>query len=286
MGLIHSYLSNLSKRVVLPVDDVNQFDNRDEAAVARLASFIDTVIRPYFRAEIRGCERVVAGAGLFVGNHNAGLLAPEAFLLGATLFKKHGIEAVPYSLMGDLPLKIPMIKKLFVPLGVVRACRENGLKLLMRGSKVLVFPGGDIEALRSYRDRDRIIFDNRRGYIRLALRAGVPIYPVVTAGAHSTFIVLTDGRRLMKFFGTSRWLRLGTWPITLCLPWGVIIGPGLIYLPWPTRIIQEVLPPIYFERSGESAAADDEYVRVCAENVESTMQATLTRLAAERARYA
>jgi len=264
------------------ISDVDQFSHREEAAVARLASIVDSVVRPYFRAEVRGCEHVPAGAGLFVGNHNAGLLAPEAFLLGATLFHTHGIEAVPYSLMGDLPLKIPWLKKLLLPLGVVRACRDNGLKLLAGGSKVLVYPGGDIEALRPYRDRDRIIFDNRRGYIRLALSAGVPIYPVVTAGAHSTFIILTDGRRIMKFLGTSRWLRLGTWPITLCLPWGVVFGPGLIYLPWPTRIIQEVLPPIYFERSGEAAASDHEYVRACAARVESTMQHALTKLALER----
>ena len=284
MGLVHSYLSHYLKNTSPSVYNLNQFDNRDETAIARIASFVDTVVRPYFHAEVRGLDRVLSGAGLFVGNHNAGLLAPEAFLLGATLFRKYGLEGVPYSLMGDLPLKIPLVKKYVLPLGVVRACKENGLKLLAQGSKVLVYPGGDIEALRPYRDRDRIIFNNRRGYIRLALSAGVPIYPVVTAGAHSTFIVLSDGRRFMKFLGTSRWLRLGTWPITLCLPWGVVIGPGLIYLPWPSRIIQEVLAPITFERSGESAATDDEYVRVCAEKVESTMQAALTKLAQERAK--
>ena len=186
--------------------------------------------------------------------------------------------------MGDLPFNILPIRRLVVPLGVVRANKENGQNLLARGSKVLVYPGGDIEALRPYRDRNRIVFDKRQGYIKLAITSGVPIYPVVTAGAHSTFVVLTDNRRLMKFLGTSKWLRFGTWPISLCLPWGMIVGPLQLYWPWPTRILQEILPPIFFERSGEAAAADDEYVKTCAEHVESTMQIALTRLANERSK--
>lgn len=266
----------------MQLEDCQPFGARDEERIARLCSVVDTVIRPWFRAEVRGLERIEPGPALYVGNHNAGLMMPEALLLGAAVYRAHGIDAVPFGLAGDSVVSLPILRELTVPLGAVRANPENARRLLSSGAKVLVYPGGDLEAMRPFRDRDRIVFGGRRGYIRTAVREGVPVIPVVTAGAHSTFVVLTDGQWLAKLFRAEQLLRIKVWPITLCLPWGIVIGPALVYLPWPSRILQEVLEPIRFDRQGEEAAADEAYVRACAEQVETTMQRALTRLARER----
>jgi len=263
-------------------DDIDSLDNRDEAQIARLSTFVDTVVRPWFRAEVRGLDRVPLGPALYVGNHNAGLLMPEALLLGAAVYRAHGLRAVPFGLAGDSVVSLPLLRELVVPLGAVRASPDNARRLLARGDKVLVYPGGDYEAMRPFRDRHRIVFNGRRGYVRTAVRAGVPVLPVVAAGAHSTFVILDDGRWLAKLVGAEKFLRIGVWPITLCLPWGLVVGPWLVYLPWPSRIIVEVLDPIRFDREGEEAAADDAYVGACAQQVETTMQRALTRLARER----
>ena len=264
--------------------DIDRLDNRQPARVASLAAWVNNVIRPYFRAEVSGLERVPAGAALFVGNHNAGLLMPEGLLLGAALYNAQGIDAVPYGLGHEVAISIPLLQEFVVPLGAVRASHKNAMRLFERGAKVLVYPGGDYEAMRPYRDRDRIVFGGRNGYVRLALRAGVPIVPVVAAGAHATFVVLDDGRWLAKLLGADRLLRLKVWPVTLCLPWGIVVGPGLLYWPWPTRILVETLEPIAFDRQGDEAADDEACVRACGERVEATMQAALTRLAQRRAR--
>ena len=58
-------------------------------------------------------------------------------------------------------------------------------------------------------------------------------------------------------------------------------GP-LPFIPWPSRILVEVLPSIRLERTGSAAASDEEYVAECAARVEGAMQACLTDLAAER----
>ena len=68
------------------------------------------------------------------------------------------------------------------------------------------------------------------------------------------------------------------WPLVLSAPWGISVGL-LPYIPFPSRILIEVMAPITFERSGPEASEDDDYVRECAARVESAMQATLTRLA-------
>jgi len=262
--------------------DIDSLDNRDEASIARLFGLVDRVLRPYFRGEVRGLERVPPGAALYVGNHNAGLMTPDTFLLGAALYRRFGVDALPYGLAHEVAISLPVVHQIIVPLGAVRASHENAHRLFARGAKALVYPGGDVDAMRPYRDRNRVVFGGRTGYIRLALREGVPIVPVVAAGAHSTFVILDDGRWLAKLLAADRLLRVKVWPITLCLPWGVVVGPGLFYLPWPTRILIEVLEPIRFERSGEAAAADEAYVRACADRVEGAMQQALERLARER----
>ncbi|MEI8258702.1 MAG: 1-acyl-sn-glycerol-3-phosphate acyltransferase [Deltaproteobacteria bacterium] len=258
-------------------------DDRDEARIARIVEIVETVVQPYFRAQVRGAARPPDGPALYVGNHNAGLLAPEAFLFGAAMYRAHGLAGVPFFLAGDLVVDLPVLKQLAVPLGAVRARHGTAERLLAQGDRVFVYPGGDLESMRAFRDRDRIVFGGRRGYVRLAVRTGVPVVPVVTAGAHATCVVLDDGSRLVSLLRLDRLLRVKTWPITLCLPWGLLVGPALLHFPWPTRILQEILEPIRFGRSGDAAAADDAYVRACAGQVEATMQAALTRLAAERA---
>lgn len=262
--------------------DVDGLDNRDPVTVARFARAVDEVVRPYFRAEVRGLERLPAGAALYVSNHNGGLVTPDSFLFASAAYRAGGIDAVPYMLAADTAIRAPLVHQLVVPLGAVRASPENAHALFARGSKVLVYPGGELDAMRTFRQRDRIVFGGRRGYIRLALREGVPIVPVVAAGAHSGLVVLDSGRWLAHALHADDLLRIKAWPIALCVPWGVVVGPGLLYFPWPTRILIEALDPVVFDRTGEAAANDEAYVRACAEAVESRMQEALTRLSRER----
>ena len=144
------------------------------------------------------------------------------------------------------------------------AGHDHALSLFAAGHQVLVYPGGDVEAMRPFRDRDRLRFAGRRGYIRLALRAGVPIVPLVAAGAHATFIVLSDLPWLARALGVDRRFRLTVFPLALSVPWGLTLGPLPPYLPWPSRILIEALPAIHFPRTGEDAAADDAWVTACA----------------------
>jgi 1-acyl-sn-glycerol-3-phosphate acyltransferase len=190
---------------------------------------------------------------------------------------------VPYALGHGVSWDLPVYNLVGGALGVVRASHENALRLFGRGSSVLVYPGGELEAMRPFSARDRIVFGGRTGYIRLALRARVPLVPVVAAGAHSTLVILSDGRRLASALGAPRRFRTRVWPIALTVPWGLTIGPSPPpYVPLPARIRIEVLEPLRFEPDGAAAAADKAYVRKCADVVETAMQETLSRLAAER----
>lgn len=262
--------------------DLDSLENRNSELVGKLCGWLKKPLNTYFRAEVRGLERITRGAGLYVGNHSSGLMTPDSFIFCAALYEKWGIENMPYGLGHEVAISIPVVHEVIVPLGAVRASHTNAHRLFKRGNKVIVYPGGDLDAMRPFRHRNRIIFGDRKGYIRLAVREGVPIIPVVSAGSHGTFIILDDLRWLSKLLRIDKVFRLKVFPLTLSIPWGLTLGPVFPYVPLPVRITIEVLEPIQFERSGDKAADDPEYVRQCAAKVELKMQETLTRLTKER----
>lgn len=266
----------------LPTYDIDSLDNRDEALLDRICTLIHRPLTSYFRAEVRGLERIRPGTGLYVGNHSGGIMTPDSFVFSAELWRAHGVDYLPYGLGHEYAIQLPGLHQIIVPLGAVRASHVNADRLLGAGKKVMVYPGGDVDSMRPSRKRFELVFDGRTGYIRAALRNRAPIIPVVSAGGHDTLRILDDGRWLAKLLGIDRPpIRTHVWPVTLSIPWGLTFFPPPVYIPWPSRILQEVLEPMTFDRGGPEAAEDQAYVRQCADEVEGAMQATLTRLGRE-----
>src|SRR5690606_10518656 len=168
-----------------------------------------------------------------------------------------------------------------VKMGALHASHASGERALRAGKQVIVFPGGELDAMRPFRKRNTITFDGRRGYIRLALRTGAPIVPFVAWGAHSTVMILDDMRWVARRLKLLRRLRVKAWPVTVSIPWGLTLGPPPPFVPFPSKIVVEICEPIVFDPHGVRFAADDSYVAACARRVEDAMQHTLNRLAAE-----
>lgn len=63
---------------------------------------------------------------------------------------------------------------------------------------------GDPEAFRPWRDRGRIDFGGRKGFVALALEHRVPVIPVTAAGSHETTFVLARGDRLAASMGLEK----------------------------------------------------------------------------------
>jgi 1-acyl-sn-glycerol-3-phosphate acyltransferase len=252
---------------------------RDDALIRRLADVLREPLARYFRLDVRGLDTVPAGPCLFVGNHNGAMLMPDMFVLGIALYDRFGLDGLPWGLTHRLALQVPWVGKTLLRLGTVRGTEHNGLRLLREGRRVLVYPGGELDSMRSYRERKRVVFGRRRGYVRLALRAEVPVVPVVTAGAHETLIVISNGRWLARRLGVDKRLKLCALPLSLSVPWGLWLGVPPPHFPLPTRIRMRLLRPIRFERTGEHAALDRCYVEQCHRRIHRRMEAALERLA-------
>ncbi|MEM9461174.1 MAG: lysophospholipid acyltransferase family protein [Myxococcota bacterium] len=229
----------------------------------------------YHRLEVRGLPRVPDGPAVFVGNHNGGLNPVDGLFL-VHYYRTLGYERPVYVLAHDILFKHPKMAAVMRSVGIVPARRETAQRVLDSGHKLLVFPGGDLETLRPYKDRRKVVLAGRQGFCRLALEHRVPLIPLVSAGSHETLIVLRQGRRLAKALRLPKWARLHSLPVMLAFPWGVLVGPtcALPYLPLPAKVTVQIGEPI----DSRQWARPERLYRY----VEGTMQGMLDDLYAER----
>ncbi|ETR68022.1 MAG: phospholipid/glycerol acyltransferase [Candidatus Magnetoglobus multicellularis str. Araruama] len=260
--------------------DIDRIDQRNDQLIEKLSPYVNFILRNYFRSTVRGIYRIPRGPGLFVGNHNAALLTPDSYIFATEVCERKGVQEVPYGLGHEITISMPFIHQFLIPLGAVRASHDCAHRLFKQNKKVLVYPGGDYDVMRPFRHRNKIVFGGRKGYIRLAVRENVPVIPVVTAGAHSVYIIIDDMRWLARLLRLDRLFRMNVLPLTLSIPWGLTLGPLPFFIPYPSKISIEILDPIYFNKTGEAAANDNIYVQECATEVESRMQAALDRMVA------
>lgn len=241
----------------------------------------------YFRVQTNGWENIPAtGPCLFVGSHNGGLAAPDMHMLVYDWMQRFGVERPIYGLMHPQVWSVsPRLGKVATQFGAVRSHPKMAIAAFAAGASVLVYPGGAQDAFRPYAQRARICFAGRQGFIKLALRQGVPIIPAISWGAHDTLIVLDDCYtqvRKLHDLGLPWPFNRDpeVFPIYLGLPWGLAIGP-LPNLPLPSKIYTRIGSPIHFERTGRSALKDTDYIEDCYHRVYNQMQAELNQLITE-----
>ncbi|OBF92835.1 hypothetical protein A5791_13245 [Mycobacterium sp. 852002-51163_SCH5372311] len=244
--------------------------------------FIRAVLPPlwlastvWFRAEVNGFENVPDEPVLFVGNHSGGGSTPDTFIFLLAYNTFFTVEGRPlYGLAHDTVTAAPIVGGWTRKLGVVPAANSFAERIFETGASALVYPGGDVEALRPWRDRNKIVFSGRKGFLRLAHRCNVKIVPVVATGGHDTLVILNDGRRTAKLLRLDKLARVKSMPMTLSIPWGLSPLP-LPHLPLPAKIRMQVLDPIDLrDRFGEKPDWDHAY-----DYVTSLMQVGLSKLA-------
>jgi len=256
--------------------DPDQVHDIDQDLVRAVLPVV-TVLQRYFRGEVTGIENIPAGPALLVGNHNGGITFMEPFLLAREWHLRTGGTDDFHYLGHDTLFKIPVFGDVIQRLGAVRASYATAGEAFARGRKVAVWPGGNQESFRPWKDRFKVDFHGHSGFVRLAIRHRVPIVPVLSFGGHDTFLILRQGRRLAKWTGAKRFLRSESFPVFLGLPWGVGVGP-IFHLPLPVKLAVDVGEPISVEGASE---ADAEAVRAIADQVVSTLQGMMDRRVAD-----
>ena len=239
----------------------------------------------YFRLETSGWERLPQETSLLIGNHSGGALTMDAWTLVFDWWRRFGTERVLHATAHDVLMAAPGLGDYFRLCGVIPASRHGVSAALSAGRDVIIWPGGEVDAMRNWRRRDQVVLGGRKGFIRQAIRSGVPIVPVASVGGHDTVFVLSEGRWLAngldRVSGLKKKLRGVTMPIVLGMPLGLTVETIPTHLPLPAKIRTELLDPIHVDKDPERVN-DREYVDSIYLEVESAIQDAMNRLARQR----
>jgi 1-acyl-sn-glycerol-3-phosphate acyltransferase len=277
---------------MMPTDTQNfakwSLDSRDPQSIRQLLPYWAWFYDHYFHVTTGGWHHIPTDeAVLLVGSHNGGLASPDLVMMMVDWFRRFGVDRPIHGLMHPKVWQVnPSLAQLAMKVGAIPAHPKLAIAALQKQATVLVYPGGAQDVFRLHSQRHRINLNNRKGFIKLALRQKVKIIPLISYGAHDTLIVLGDCYEQAQKF--HRWgmpwlynIDPEVFPIYLGLPWGVALGP-LPNFPLPTPIHTQVCAPITFERYGKAAVRDRDYVDACYRQVEGEMQQALDLLAREK----
>lgn len=222
----------------------------------------------WFRVEWEGTELVPkTGGALLVSNH-AGMMPVDGTLI------QYGIERhvgrPVYALAHDGFWRWPFVGDALSRVGGVVAHPENAQRLLRTEQQLLaVLPEGTKGPVKPRSEKYKLQRFGRGGFVETAMRAGVPIIPIVLMGTEDA----TPTAGTLRLFGQQA-------PIT----WNALfLGPLLgAFAPLPVKIRARVLEPVTFDEPPELERYSRSLVLDEAEKIRARMQATLDEMLAAR----
>lgn len=189
---------------------------------AALAAFRHRAVqfaRRYHRLDVDLEVGTLRKPVLFVANHGFGGIFDLNVLAANAALEDLKLDRPVTFLTHQLAWTVG-VGPLIEHLGARPASEESAAEAFARGDHVMVFPGGDLDAGKSFFHRNEIVFGGRSGFARLSMEQKVPIVPIVTAGAGESAFVLTDGKPLAKALRLDKLLRVKALPVSVSLPWG------------------------------------------------------------------
>ncbi len=220
----------------------------------------------YHRFETHGLEHLAGPDSVMIVGYHGRPVAYDLCMLSVTMHERlgHTPHAVFHASFG-----LPLLSWYLEGLGGVTRDDERLVQVVERGEHLLVLPGGTREAHRSWRQRYKVDWGRRTGYLRLAIKLGIPIVPVGASGVDSAYFGLADGYALAR--------RLGLPPQ---VPLWAGVGPGGLWPfspPFPVKIRQLIGEPITATADGSIDAQDQQALHELHGQVADTVQSLIRR---------
>ena len=248
---------------------------------------VDLLEKYYFRVEVDGWERVPDETCLVIGVHSGGALTMDAWSLVNAWQKHFDGQALPAR---HGPRRADGLARAgrLLPRGRASSPRTGRASAppSPQGEDVVVWPGGEVDAMRSWFKRDVATLGGRTGFVKQAIRSGVPILPVATVGGHDTVFVLNEGKWLAdaldKVLGLKKTLRGSNLPIIAGFPFPIAVEILPAHVPLPAKIRTELLDPIEVDHRSRAGRRRRPTCRRSTTRCEAAIQAGMDRLAAKR----
>ena len=255
-------------------------DEQDYGWMDRQKYLFNPLMDFWFRMEIEGWEKLPPPPALLIGIHSGAPFVWDAWTVGIQWWRRFGDDRRLHGTAHDALMAAPGIGTYFRKMGVLPAAPDSIAGALAAGRDVAVWPGGEIDSLRPWTDRDRAVLAGRTGFIRMAIQAQVPIVPIATVGGPDSMPVIAKGKGLARALQLDKVARLKMFPIALQAPWG--LSPAVLpEIPLPTKIRAAFQDPVVFD-VGPERASDDEYVNRKYREVRRSIQSGMDALARRR----
>jgi len=252
-----------------------------EATMQRQKYLWNFLVDYWFRMEFDGWENLPDPPVLLVGIHSGAPFVWDAWTVGVQWWRRFGQDRPLHGTAHDALMAMPLIGRYFRAMGVLPAAPDSVATALAEGRDVAVWPGGEVDSLRPWSERDQANLAGRKGFVKMAIRAGVPIVPIATVGGADAMPVLVRGDQLSRALRLDKLLRLKVFPIAVSLPWG-IAPAALPQFPLPAKIRTRLMPAIELDHD-PGGADDDEYIEEKYWEVQNNIQYGMDALARNRA---
>jgi 1-acyl-sn-glycerol-3-phosphate acyltransferase len=235
---------------------------------------LDFYYRHWFRVETEGVEHVPAEGGALIVSNHSGALPPDAPMIMQAIRHEHPAPR-PIYMLGEHWFKgYPGVGLLTNKIGLVAAHPANAQRLLRDEQRLaLVFPEGQKGSRKLYWQRYRLRRFGRGGFVRTAIRAGVPIVPVAVVGAEEAMPIFAHVPPLQRITG------LAYFPVNHAFP-QLGLAAAFMYLPAKFKI--RFLPPVDLSAHLPEDADDLALVHGLAEEVRAHIQRELGQLLVDR----
>lgn len=143
---------------------------------------------------------------------------------------------------------IPLIRELALSTGCVDARKSVAEKAIGMRRSILVLPGGEAEQIRTIYQRERVYLKRRKGFIKLALKHGIPVVPSYLFGVNDYYYTSSI------LFQPRLWLQKS---MGICIPMAVGLY-GSIFCPFsvPTTVVYG--EPLSFKVKDKTSPTSDE----------------------------
>ncbi len=265
--------------------DPTDLEARDPGYIERVVPLLGQLHDRYFRCQIDGLDHVPAcGPAILFGNHCGSTYTVEGAMLAVALLRRHGAAHPLYFLAHRAFYTVPGLRAWLPRIGGVLADRDVAARILRRGGQLVVFPGGDRDSHKPYRDRHKVDFHGHGGFIRLALAERVPLVPFAHVGTHETLFVLSSGARLARALRLDRLTGLNVFPLILSFPFGLSLGPLFVAIPLPSKVTMKVLAPVRLWELGWDDPDNPAHVAAALRFLTAAVQREVDAMAAARRR--
>ena len=260
----------------LDVDGGRSLDDwgRSERVVELMDPLLNLYYRYWFRVEVEGIENVPQeGGALLVSNHS-GALPPDAPMIMQAIRNEAPVPR-PLYMLGEHWFKgYPGVGMLANKIGLVAAHPQNAQRLLRdEGRLAIVFPEGQKASRKVLWQRYRLRRFGRGGFVRTAMRAGVPIVPIALVGGEEAMPIFAHLRFAQRLTG------LIYFPINHAFPhFG--LAAGAMYLPAKFKI--RFLEPVDLSGYPPEAVEDAAEVQTITERIRGRIQSELDSMLAAR----